>query len=290
MTINFAPTPEMLQQTAFVPRAQMRTAIVVPCYNEAERLDMAAFTTFLSGSRGIDLVFVNDGSKDATLDRLATLHALFPARVTVLSLRENAGKAEAVRQGLLHASREGADLVGYWDADLATPLAAIEDFVRVASRMGDLQVVYGARRKMLGHKVDRTPIRRAVSRVCATLARMAIRLPVGDTQCGAKLLRTSPALTAALSTPFTAGWLFDVELFTRLSASLPDRSRAFYEYPLAEWTEIAGSKVSGRAILRSGFSMLRLIGENRLGLPASATGLRTAVADVVRAPARARTA
>ena len=43
---------------------------------------------------------------------------------------------------------------------------------------------------------------------------------------------------------------------------------AFYEYPLTEWTEVPGSKVTGRAVRRAGFAMLRLIAERRLGLPA----------------------
>lgn len=243
-----------------------QTEIVVPCYNEERRLDAAAFLAALGAEPSLNFVFVNDGSGDGTLDMLIALQAVQPGRITVLSLARNSGKAEAVRQGLLHASRTGAPFVGYWDADLATPLDAIADFVRVMGKFGDLEVVFGARRALLGHRIDRTLKRRAVSRVCGALARQAIRLPVSDTQCGAKLLRTGPALTAALAAPFTAGWLFDVELFARISANVADRRRAFYEQPLAEWDEVAGSKVSTRAILRSGLQMLRLIAETRFGI------------------------
>lgn len=258
-----------------------RIVIVVPCYNEAERLDTGAFSIFLETERAVDLVFVNDGSRDATLDVLGSLHAAHPDRIEVISLRTNSGKAEAVRQGLLHAARRDTAFIGYWDADLATPLDAIEDFARIGRRFGEVDVIFGARRRMLGHRVKRTARRRAVSRVCATLARFAVRLPIGDTQCGAKLLRNSPRLVAALSTPFSAGWLFDVELFTRISAGTAHRQDAFYELPLAQWTEIPGSKVSGRAILRSGFAMLRLIGESRLGIPARARSTQVPMVDVV---------
>ena len=263
------------------PRAP-RTQIVVPCYNEAERLDGGAFLDALDRDPATDFCFVDDGSLDATLKRLKALQALRPARITVLALARNSGKAEAVRQGLLHAAATGAAHVGYWDADLATPLDAIPDFVRIMDRFDDLAVVFGSRRPLLGHRIDRTLKRRIVSRLCGALARQAIRLPVADTQCGAKLLRAGPALDASLATPFTAGWLFDVELFARLSASLPDRTRAFYELPLAEWDEVAGSKVSTRAIVQSGVQMLRLIAEIRLGHAARAV---TGGTPAVRIPA-----
>lgn len=242
------------------------TEIVVPCYNEETRLDATAFLAALDRDPTMNFVFVNDGSADGTLAMLTTLQAVRPERITVLSLARNTGKAEAVRQGLLHASTSGADFVGYWDADLATPLDAIGDFVRVMSRFADIEVVFGARRALLGHRIERTLKRRAVSRICGALARQAIRLPVSDTQCGAKLLRNTPVLAKALTEPFTAGWLFDVELFTRISALVSDRRRAFYEQPLAEWNEIAGSKVSARAILKSGLQMMRLIAASRLGI------------------------
>jgi hypothetical protein len=101
------------------------------------------------------------------------------------------------------------------------------------------------------------------------MARVAVGLPIGDTQCGAKLLRNSPRLRQALARPFSAGWLFDVELFSRIAATASS-THAFYEFPLPEWTEVAGSKVTGRAIRRAGLAMLRLIAERRLGLPARA--------------------
>jgi len=268
-----------------------RTAVVVPCYNEAERLDIAAFETYLEQSPNTTLLFVNDGSEDATLDRLFMLRDIAPDQVVVIDLSRNSGKAEAVRQGLIAASETGAVFVGYWDADLATPLDAIDDFSRVLTKFVETQVVYGARRALLGHRIERTLGRRIVSRICATLARQAVRLPIGDTQCGAKMMRNTPLLRNAVSAPFTAGWLFDVELFTRLSTQMNDRRFAFYEQPLAEWTEIAGSKVSPQAIVKSGFRMLQLIAETRLGVSFSIeVSTPHAVAHIVAAPAVAQAA
>lgn len=238
-----------------------KTMIVVPCYNEAERLNEDVFLKTLGVNPTLSFVFVNDGSTDATLRILLNLQLANPRQIDVVNLRQNSGKAEAVRAGLQHACRIGAALVGYWDADLATPLDAIADFEVVLNRYTNITVAYGARRQLLGHRINRTVSRRAVSRICVGLARLATGLPIGDTQCGAKLFRNTPALNAALAQPFTAGWLFDVELFTRIAAKTAQPSHCFYEVPLAEWHEVAGSKVSGRAILRSGLQMLRLIGQ-----------------------------
>ncbi len=238
-----------------------KTVIVVPCYNEADRLTGDVFLKTLAGAPDLSFVFVNDGSTDATLRLLLKLQLKNPRQIEVINARQNAGKAEAVRTGLQHACRIGAEVVGYWDADLATPLDAIADFEVVLDRYAEVTVVFGARRQLLGHRINRTVSRRAVSRICAGLARLAVGLPIGDTQCGAKLLRNTPALNAALAAPFTAGWLFDVELFTRIASATPRPERCFYEAPLAEWHEIEGSKVSGRAIARSGVQMLRLIAQ-----------------------------
>lgn len=165
-----------------------KTMIVVPCYNEADRLDGDVFLKTLAGSPNMSFVFVNDGSTDATLHCLEALQLANPSQIDVISLRRNAGKAEAVRKGLQHACRVGAVHVGYWDADLATPLEAIADFEVVLGRYRDITVVYGARHRLLGHRINRTISRRAVSRICASLARLAVGLPIGDTQCGATLL------------------------------------------------------------------------------------------------------
>lgn len=241
-----------------VPPCADQAAIVVPCYNEEKRLNIAAFSDFLHRVQGIRLVFVNDGSADQTASVLEALYVAHPDRVEVLSLSRNSGKAEAVRQGLVYAAASGVAHVGYWDADLATPLEAIEDFLRIAQRYGETEVVYGARLQLLGHRVTRKLSRRIISGICVRMARHAVGLPIGDTQCGAKLMRNTPRLRQALAQPFSAGWLFDVELFSRIAATAGSPN-AFYEYPLTEWTEVPGSKVTGRAVRRAGLAMLRLI-------------------------------
>src|SRR5687768_750502 len=98
------------------------TVIVVPCYNEAARLDTERFAAFAAVQDQAMLLFVDDGSVDETARLLDTLAARVPGHISVLRLKPNGGKANAVRAGALQAVAEGALRVGYWDADLSTPL------------------------------------------------------------------------------------------------------------------------------------------------------------------------
>lgn len=255
------PAPVFL----FAGAIGLDVTLVVPCYNEERRLDPAAFMAFLRAEPRVRLVLVNDGSRDATLALLHALQAHCPPRIDVIDLPRNGGKAEAVRAGLRFAAERGDAVIGYWDADLATPLSALADFANVLARLPEVEVVFGSRRRMLGHRIDRTPARRAVSRMCNLMARAALALPVADTQCGAKVFRNTETFRKAIAAPFTAGWLFDVELFARIAGETRNRRLAFYELPLLEWTEVAGSTISARVIVKSGLRMLRLIAQLRIG-------------------------
>ncbi|HEX6308356.1 MAG TPA: glycosyltransferase [Longimicrobiales bacterium] len=223
-----------------------RTIVVVPCYNEEKRLRPVVFTDFVASVETVDLLLVNDGSTDRTADVLEDLAAASP-RISVHALARNAGKAEAVRQGMLHAFARGAAFTGYWDADLAAPLDAIPRLLDMLRARPALDMVMGSRVQLLGARIDRSPFRHYLGRVLATAAAAALGIPVYDTQCGAKLLRVNEHTRAVFSRPFQSRWLFDVELLARLleaqsSAGFDPRTRV-NEVPLAEWTEVPGSKV-----------------------------------------------
>lgn len=219
--------------------------LVVPCYNEAGRLNQAEFLR-LAQAPGWRLTFVDDGSTDGTARVLQALCAGRPS-LSVLTLSANRGKAEAVRQGLLHALDGGAELIGFIDADLSTPAQEVERLVALA-QTATVPVVMGARVQLLGTCIERRWYRHYFGRVFATAASIVLGLPVYDTQCGAKLFRPTPALRHALATPFLSRWIFDVELIGRLLAGGPDtpplRQEEFLEVPLRVWRDVKGSKVS----------------------------------------------
>lgn len=235
--------------------------VVVPCYNEAERLDEAQVRQLLEDAR-VSVLFVDDGSRDATAEVLRGIRARAPeGRVQVEILPENRGKAEAVRRGLSLALARGDEVVGYVDADFATPPREI---LRLADELEatGAQVALGSRVARLGAAIDRKPARHYLGRAFATTASIVLGLMVYDTQCGAKLFRDGPALRHALSVPFSSRWSFDVELLGRLLAGAdgvePVRPAQMIEVPLTTWVDVEGSKLGGKAALRAGLDLLAL--------------------------------
>jgi len=224
------------------------TAIVVPCYNEAARLEVTAFDAYLRQSNDVSFVLVDDGSRDGTRDVLERLRTLHPGRISVLGLAENVGKAEAVRRGVRAALRRAPKFVGYWDADLATPLASIDRFRTVMAEQRELLLVMGSRVGLLGRRIKRTWKRHFAGRAFATAASMVLGIGVYDTQCGAKLFRVAPATTALFDAPFRTRWIFDVEVLARLVGRVRAAGDCriedvIYEYPLECWEDVAGSRL-----------------------------------------------
>lgn len=222
-----------------------QTTLVVPCYNEEERLQVGVFQRFAAAHPSIRFVMVNDGSRDQTADILAALAVARPRQFEVLSLAVNSGKAEAVRQGMVHALAAGADAVGFIDADLAAPLDEVPRLIDVLQRRPDVSVVVGSRLALAGHTIRRRWIRRVLGRCFAAVAAGLIGLPLRDTQCGLKLFRGGAATLRLFAEPFRSRWIFDVEVLARLIAA---RGRAaataeIYELPVEEWSEVAGSKL-----------------------------------------------
>jgi dolichyl-phosphate beta-glucosyltransferase len=223
-----------------------KTIIVVPCYNECERLKEKEFI-LLSRRSNLQLLFVNDGSEDRTDQRLKEIAGGLGEKADILNFKRNRGKAEAVRQGMLHAIKEGAAITGYIDADMATPAKEVLLLLDAAMGKG-YAVTLGSRVKLLGTSINRRPMRHYIGRVFATMASVILQLPVYDTQCGAKFFQVSPTICNALSEPFISRWIFDVELIGRLltgsDVSKPFTEDDFIEIPLHEWRDVKGSKIS----------------------------------------------
>jgi dolichyl-phosphate beta-glucosyltransferase len=243
----------MSGETVIAETEVPETVVVVPCYNEAARLDLPAFAAFLERSEGVSLLLVDDGSTDATSRLHERLRAAHPQRVAVLGLGENVGKAEAVRRGVKLALRRAPAMVGYWDADLATPLDAILQFRSVLVERPEFALVMGSRVGLLGRQIRRHWKRHYLGRMFATAASLVLRLAVYDTQCGAKLFRVTRETTQLFERPFYARWIFDVEILARMmtAASNEGRSAAemIYEYPLDRWEDMPGSRLKSRHIL-----------------------------------------
>src|SRR5215472_1675020 len=124
----------------------MTIAIVVPCYNEALRLKTADFLACAHACPEIQFLLVDDGSRDDTWRVLEHLREEGGPAFHTLRKQPNGGKAEAVRDGMNYALEHlHPDLVGFWDADLATPLEAISDLSCILLRQPAIEMVFGAR-------------------------------------------------------------------------------------------------------------------------------------------------
>jgi dolichyl-phosphate beta-glucosyltransferase len=221
--------------------------VVIPCHNEEQRLDVAAFKAFAKAQTAISFVLVDDGSKDGTRGVIEALVRHAPDRFQLVALDKNQGKAEAVRQGIVAAVDRRPDYVGFWDADLSTPLEEISEFVALMEEKREVDIIYGARVMVMGRTIERSPFRHYAGRVYATAASNVLGLPVYDTQCGAKLFRVTDTMRRVFGERFIVNWTFDVEILARFITEHPDGEayvgRALYELPLRRWVEVAGSKV-----------------------------------------------
>ena len=228
------------------------TTVVIPCYNEAGRLDAQAFESFASTAVHVRLLLVDDGSTDDTRQLLTRLASAHPHVISILSLPHNGGKAEAVRRGTLLALTHAPTFVGYWDADLSTPLdqiAVFRDHLMTHESWG----VIGSRVRLLGSHIERLPIRHYMGRVFASLASLALGFAVYDTQCGAKLFR-AVEVREVFEKPFIGRWSFDVELLARIAARCRDTGQGnpedvLVEHPLPIWRDLPGSKLGARQML-----------------------------------------
>jgi glycosyltransferase involved in cell wall biosynthesis len=237
------------------------TALVVPFYNEASRLDAPAFAAFLARDPGARLVLVDDGSTDDTRKRLEAFAAEHPGRAEVLPLDPNRGKAEAVRLGMLRAFDGAPAYAGYWDGDLSTPLDQVPEFRAVLEKHPEIQLVTGARVSLLGRSIHRSALRRFVGRLAATAIALVLRIPMYDALCGAKLLRGGTESAALFAEPFVTRRLFDVELIARLGKrriATGGAAYAVYELPLPAWRAMSASKTRARNFLRGIGDLVRI--------------------------------
>ena len=234
--------------------------VVVPCFNEEKRLRGQHILDFVAAHAHVSVCFVDDGSADGTRQVLEGLRSKNPQRILVRGLSRNSGKAEAVRQGVLHvsASRPAA-FVGYWDADLSTPLDELALLLAAFEISPAYVLAMGSRVKRLGSEIDRNATRHYLGRVFSTLASWLLNLPVYDSQCGAKVFRSDQA-AVLFGEPFITTWLFDVELLARLRNHLGREAflNAVIEVPLTRWREVGGSKLRLTHMIKVPYELLQI--------------------------------
>lgn len=231
-------------------------SLVVPLHDEEQRFgefapELAAFIArFPPGS---ELIFVDDGSADATaaaVDRFLAANRGVPAR---LIRRRHEGKGAAVAAGLSLAS---ARYAGFCDIDLSTPLAAFERLLRVAERGAVLAI---GSRDLAGSRIThhQSPLREALGRTYNRLVQMALTPGIVDTQCGAKVA-SREVWARILPYCREPGFSWDVE-----AISVARRLRIPVQEVAVEWRHDDRSRVR---LLRDGPAMVLAVPRIRRSL------------------------
>jgi dolichol-phosphate mannosyltransferase len=226
--------------------------LLIPAYNEERRIEpvLRAYATYFEKNYTgkFQIVVVLNGCVDDTIGVVRRVAETHP-QISALDFPEPIHKGGALIEGLKLAPL--ADLIGYVDADGATPPAAYHDLVR---RIEEADCVIGSR-WMPGavlHQAQTTK-RQFASRAFHRVVQLFFRMNIRDTQCGAKVMRRQ-AVEKIHSALRIADMAFDINLLYALKRA----GFKILEVP-TEWTDQVGSKVTlGRTSLTMLLSTLRL--------------------------------
>ena len=219
--------------------------LLIPAYNEERRIEPVLrdyalyFQKKYTGK--FHLVVVLNGCRDDTIGVVRRVVKDFLA-ISLLEFREPIGKGGALIEGLKMAPL--ADVIGYVDADGATPPAAFHDLVK---RIGPADCVIGSRwlPGAILHQVQ-SGRRQFASRVFHLIVEILFHMHIKDTQCGAKVMKRE-AVEKIHSRLLIADMAFDINLLY----SLKQAGYRVLEVP-TEWTDKIGSKV---ALFRTSLTM-----------------------------------
>ena len=219
--------------------------VVIPCYNEEDRLSSDQFRNFAYENLGYHLCFVNDGSTDNTMKVLEELRKGNESNISIYNCEQNGGKAEAVRQGIQYLMQDKQlDYIGYLDADLSTDFRDFDDLVKTIEN-SQFKIVSGSRISRMGADITKESARKIISKTINIIIQKILGMPFKDTQCGAKVMNREIAATM-FEKKFITKWLFDVEIFMRMRKHYgkKEATNMICEQPLKRWIHADGSKLS----------------------------------------------
>lgn len=196
-------------------------SIVIPAFNEEKRLaetiqDLQLY--FQSGRSGfalLEVILIDDGSVDKTLDVMTELKRSFPC-LRIIHFSDNQGKGAAVKAGLLKAQ-------GQWiliaDADQSTPWSEMEVLWQ-ACLQENADMAMGSRALNPDQvQIHQAWWREGMGRIFNRIVRLLFGLPFLDTQCGFKLLKKSFELQRQVDSFQVKRFAWDVEMILKFSSS-----------------------------------------------------------------------
>jgi dolichol-phosphate mannosyltransferase len=228
----------------------MRPLVIVPTYDERENLPPLAQA--LLAIPGLDLMVVDDGSRDGTADAADALAAAHPGRVRVLHRTGVRGLGRSYVEAMLAALRTDADVICQMDADLSHLPA---DLPRLLAAVEGADLVIGSR-YVRGGRVVNWPARRlALSRFANQYVRAITRLGVRDATSGFRCWRRETLERIPLARLASDGYAFQVEMTWHARR----RGSRIVEVPITFVERRQGaSKLSGGVIAESAVLPWRL--------------------------------
>lgn len=187
---------------------QCKLSVVIPCYNEEQRLPIAiqALSHYFGSSAELtEIIIVNDGSQDRTAELV--LHwAQREPRVKLLQHFPNRGKGYAIKQGMLAAT---GDWVVFMDADMATPIAMWDRFRPLLAQSS---VIIGTRKNKQALVLRRQPwYRENMGKVFTLLSSVLLGVWISDFTCGFKAFRKD-VCQAIFGRQQIFDWSYDAEI------------------------------------------------------------------------------
>ncbi len=231
----------------------MKISVVLPAYNEAQRLPEAVSNVkeYLEGTGyDFEVIIAEDGSSDGT-DKVAAKISEKDPRVQHLHSRDRLGRGKALRKAF--ESAEG-DILAYMDVDLSTHMKHLNELVDSIAVEG-YDIATGSR-LMRGSRTERPAKREVASKSYNFLIRLFLGSKLHDHQCGFKAFRRDVILELANEVKDNH-WFWDTEVLVLAQR----RGYRVKEFPV-EWEHGGDTKVSlSNDVAYMGSQILRMWGE-----------------------------
>lgn len=232
-----------------------KVSLVIPAHNEEKRVGKTLesyLKYFLDLKKrnllDFEIIIVLNNCSDNTLEVVEKYKC---SELKILNFKQG-GKGFAIIEGFKKALEESSNLVGFVDADMATPPNAFYGLIRNLNGYDGIIANRWDKRSKI--KPEQTLARKITSSGYNYIIRSMFFFPFRDTQCGAKLFRRS-ILEKNIHKIISSQWNFDVALLFCLRKENNARIRSIP----TEWSDKVGSKINLRSTpMRMFFSAIRL--------------------------------
>jgi glycosyltransferase involved in cell wall biosynthesis len=193
-------------------------SIIVPAYNEEKRIRgmLESYGSFFAEKKkkkeieNFEILVVINNTKDRT-EEVVKEFAKKYKEIRHLNFKQG-GKGFAIIEGFKDALKRENKLIGFVDADMATPPEAFYDLIRVIEKNSGIDGAIANRwDKRSNIKLKQNFIRRVISRGGNWIIKTLFLLPFSDTQCGAKMFKRR-VLEKSIGKLVTSNWGFDIAL------------------------------------------------------------------------------